>query len=69
MFATDRGKHKIFVFNKSTGGLIGSYGSLGGGAGQFRDPQGLAYSDGKLYIGDVQNDRISIWCVDSSCST
>jgi sugar lactone lactonase YvrE len=68
LYATDRGQHKLFAFTKA-GTFLGSYGSLGGGAGQFRDPQSMAYHDGKLYISDVQNDRIAIWCVDSSCAT
>ena len=67
VYVTDRGKFKFFMFDKVDGVLLGSFGSSGGGANQFRDPQGIAYYGGKLYISDVQNDRISIWCVSSTC--
>lgn len=69
VFAVDRGQNKFFVFNKGSGAFMGSFGGLGGGIGQLRDPQSMAYHGGKIYISDVQNDRIAVWCVDSSCST
>jgi tripartite motif-containing protein 71 len=69
VFVSDRGLNKFVVFNQSNGSLVGSFGGLGGGTGQFRDPQGIAVGNGKLYVSDVKNDRIQVWCVDSSCST
>jgi tripartite motif-containing protein 71 len=67
VYATDRGQHKFFMFNKSTGALVGSFGGLGTANGKFQDPQGIAFGGGKLYISDVENDRIQIWCVSASC--
>jgi tripartite motif-containing protein 71 len=67
VYATDRGQHKFFMFNKTTGALVGSFGGLGTTDGRFQDPQGIAFGGGKLYISDVENDRIQVWCVSSSC--
>jgi DNA-binding beta-propeller fold protein YncE len=67
VYVTDRGQNKFFMFNKADGVLLGSFGGLGGGAGNFRDPQGIAYHGGELYVADVENDRISIWCVSTAC--
>ena len=67
VYVTDRGQNKFFMFNEGTGAFVGSYGSLGTGDGQFQDPQGIGYGGGQLYIADVKNDRIEIWCVSASC--
>jgi DNA-binding beta-propeller fold protein YncE len=67
VFVTDRGQNKFFMFNEGNGAFVGSYGGVGAGNGQFQDPQGIGYGDGQLYISDVKNDRIQIWCVSASC--
>jgi tripartite motif-containing protein 71 len=67
VYVTDRGQNKFFMFTKATGALVGSFGALGSGNGQFQDPQGIGFGDGELFISDVKNDRIQVWCVSSSC--
>jgi tripartite motif-containing protein 71 len=67
VYVTDRGQNKFFMFNEGSGAFVASYGGLGTGNGQFQDPQGIGYGGGQLYISDVKNDRIQIWCVSASC--
>jgi len=68
IYVTDRGQNRFTVFRKSDGVLLGSFGSLGSGPGQFRDPQGIGVApDGKLYVADSRNDRVAVWCVSSLC--
>jgi DNA-binding beta-propeller fold protein YncE len=70
IYVPDRGQHKFFMFDKNSSGSAGFQGSFGGmgtGMNQFRDPQGISYYAGKIYISDVQNDRIQVWCVSAGC--
>src|SRR5207247_5064083 len=67
IYVVDRGLNRFVEFRKTDGGLIGSFGGLGSGATQFRDPQGVGISsDGRLYIADSRNDRAQVWCVRSA---
>ena len=67
VYVTDRGQNKFFMFTKGTGALVGSFGGRGTGDGQFQDPQGIGFGRGELFVSDVKNDRIQVWCVSSSC--
>jgi len=67
VYVTDRGQNKFFMFNEANGALVGSFGGLGTGNGQFQDPQGIAFGGGELFVSDVKNDRIQVWCVSASC--
>ncbi len=68
VYVSDRTLNKFLIFNKSGGTLQGSYGGTGSGNGQFLDPQGIGISsNGRLYIADVKNDRVQVWCVTSAC--
>jgi tripartite motif-containing protein 71 len=68
VYVSDRTLNKFVIFNKSDGTLVGSYGGTGSGPGKVLDPQGIGISsDGKLYITDVKNDRVQVWCVTSAC--
>ena len=67
IYITDRTQNKFYMFDKTSGALIGTFGGTGNGAGQFQDPQGMDAYGGRVYIADTRNDRISVWCVSSTC--
>lgn len=52
------GTHQYFYKYDRDGELLLSFGSLGSSERQFRDPQGIAYFDGIIYIADSGNNRI-----------
>ena len=43
------------------GKFVTAFGSFGAAEGQFQRPSGLAWRDGKLYVADALNNRISIF--------
>jgi hypothetical protein len=49
--------HHLLKFNRY-GELLLEFGTTGSGERQFRNPQGLAYKDGTIYVADTGNDRI-----------
>jgi hypothetical protein len=49
--------HFLLKFDRY-GDFLGEFGTEGSGEKQFRNPRGLAYKDGILYIADSGNDRI-----------
>lgn len=72
VFVTDAERHKLFVFtgagvegvapppgSSSSKPVIVSFGSLGDGALQFNNPQGVAYFERIVYVADTGNNRIS----------
>jgi len=72
IFVLDSGKDSLFVFTAdgiegvapppgagSSRPVVVSFGGLGAGALQFRDPQGVAYNDRIVYVADTGNNRIS----------
>lgn len=72
IFVLDAGRNKLFVFtsqgiegvapppaSNSTKPVIVSFGSLGDGALQFNNPNGVAYFDRIVYVADTGNHRIS----------
>ena len=58
IYAADRGNNRIVKFD-SSGNLLNTYGSFGGGDGQFNAPEGVAIdSGGNIYVADTQNNRV-----------
>ncbi len=72
LFVTDAGTDSLYVFNRN--GVEGvapppgapslrpvrvSFGGVGGGPLQFRDPEGVAYFERIVYVADTGNDRIA----------
>lgn len=61
IFVTDTADNRILEYNQN-GTLVGSFGSLGQGAGQFYYPGGLLVnSSGYMYVADTQNDRVQMF--------
>lgn len=71
-FITDAERNKLFIFtgagvegvapppgSSSTKPVVVSFGSLGDGALQFNNPQGVAYFERIVYVADTGNNRIS----------
>jgi thiol-disulfide isomerase/thioredoxin len=65
MYISDSSNHRVLVVDRSTGLVKRVYGSgspgLLDGRGQkaeFNSPQGLAFSDGLLYVADTENHSI-----------
>ncbi|GAB5519007.1 MAG: hypothetical protein RhofKO_12580 [Rhodothermales bacterium] len=72
IFVLDAGKDSLFVFTgngvegvapppgaTSTKPVVVSFGGTGGGASQFRNPQGVAYANRIVYVADTGNNRIA----------
>ena len=72
IFVLDAGKDSLFVFNaKGVEGVrpppgsrvktpvVVSFGGTGEGPLQFRNPQGVAYFDKRVYVADTGNNRIA----------
>jgi DNA-binding beta-propeller fold protein YncE len=59
VYVSDSGNNRISRFGPD-GQFVASYGALGGGAGQFREPNHLQFSptNGDLYVTDLGNARI-----------
>jgi DNA-binding beta-propeller fold protein YncE len=62
LFTTDRGNNRVVV-SDALGTLLGEFGSLGSGPGQFNGPQGIAVSptDGRIFVCDRVNNRVQIF--------
>jgi len=57
IYVADQGKDKILKFDKN-GKCILTFGKLGSGYKEFKDPSGIAYYDKTLYVADTGNNRI-----------
>ncbi len=57
LFVSDADRARVVAFD-SAGRMIGGAGSRGSFPGQFKDPRGLAWHDGLLYVADRLNHRI-----------
>lgn len=65
VFVSDLYNHRIYLFTASGANTYApaqQFGSQGSGVGQFEDPRGLfETNDGKIYVADYVNNRISVW--------
>lgn len=53
------------MFVLSVGKVLRYFGSFGSGEGQFNVPDGLEEDgDGRLYVGDVRNNRVQVRVID-----
>lgn len=57
IYVADQGKDKILKFDKN-GKCILTFGKLGSGYKEFKDPSGISYYDKTLYVADTGNNRI-----------
>jgi len=61
VFMTDKGLHKIFIVDITTGKQTVA-GYLGDGPGQFKRPTGIVVDDvGNLLVGDSGNNRLGVY--------
>ena len=61
MFITDKGLHKIFIVNLTTG-MQTMKGYLGDGPGQFKRPTGIVFDDvDNFLLGDTGNNRLGVY--------
>lgn len=61
LLVTDTGNNRVLEFTPD-GKPLGSFGTLGSGAGQFREPVGIAVApDGTIYVADTWNGRVEVF--------
>ena len=61
VYVAELGNHRIQIFELSGGRetVVGVFGGLGSGNGQFNSPRGVAVApDGTVWVADAGNDRI-----------
>ncbi len=58
LYVIDAGKDSLYKFNFFGQEFSYSFGGSGDGLRQFRQPRGVAFYNGILYIADTGNDRI-----------
>lgn len=58
IYVIDAGKDSLLKFNYAGIEFRHSFGGTGSELNQFRNPRGVAFYDGILYIADTGNDRI-----------
>ena len=64
LYVTDSGQHCVLVFDRS-GLLLRSFGTRGGGEGQFNYPSQIACaSDGSIVVADSMNFRVQRFSAD-----
>jgi len=63
LFVADTSAHTVKMYDISGDRpeYLRDIGESGTGSGQLRYPNGLAVADGKIYITDRENGRVSIW--------
>ena len=73
LFALDTGHNKIQVWNRATGGYVGSYGTNGVGNGQFSMPYGLGMDpragSNRFAVADQNNFRVQVFQFDPATGT
>ncbi len=58
LYVVDAGKDSVFKFNFAGQEFSYSFGGTGSGLREFRQPKGIAFYDGILYVADAGNNRI-----------
>ena len=64
---TDYGNQRVQIFD-ITGTYLFQFGSHGSCNGQLKSPLGITVHDGKLYVGEYSNHRISVFQLDGQFS-
>jgi DNA-binding beta-propeller fold protein YncE len=59
LYVLDQGRGRVVVIRPD--GRMAAMGSLGSGAGQLRDPTGLAVAGDRVYVADAANGRLAIF--------
>ena len=67
LYVTDQCNHRVQKFD-ITGTYLFQFGSRGSGNGQLQNPLGITVHDGKLYVGEYNNHRISVFQLDGQFS-
>lgn len=60
LFVTDSENSRVAMFSLK-GKYRGSFGGSGSGPGELREPHGIAFYDGVVYVADSGNDRIQLY--------
>jgi VCBS repeat-containing protein len=63
LYVSDFEFHRVQKFDPQNR-LVGVFGGMGTGDGQFNRPCGLAFHDGKLYVADRDNARVQVLSAD-----
>jgi DNA-binding beta-propeller fold protein YncE len=58
--ADERTTHRMQVFD-THGTFVRAWGSEGHGQGQFNGPNGVAVSEGRVYVADQTNNRVQVF--------
>lgn len=58
VYVADMGNDRIDVYSSVSGAYDTSFGSFGAGAGQMKEPLGVATRSGNVYVSDNQNQRV-----------
>ena len=67
LYVTDHCNHRVQNFD-ITGTYLFQFGSQGSGNGQLKNPLGISVHDGKLYVAEWGNNRISVIQLDGQFS-
>ena len=60
LYVTDHANHRVQKFN-TTDAYLFQFGRQGSGNSQLKSPLGITVHDGKLYVGEWGNNRISVF--------
>ncbi len=66
LLVVDKGNNRVVQFNCKDGKQLRVCGCYGHRNGEFNEPTGIAYNNGKVYVVDWQNYRIQVF-TDSLC--
>lgn len=64
LFVADAGRHKVRVYDTTTGAFLLEFGSRGTAPGQFNYPTHLFLRKDRLYVSDTMNFRVQAFTLD-----
>ena len=67
LYVTDHNNHRVQKFNINGADLF-QFGTQGSGNGQLKNPLGIVVHNGKLYVAEEGNNRISVFQLDGQFS-
>ena len=67
LYVTDFTNHRVQKFNIN-GAYLSQFGTQGSGKGQLQNPVGIIVHNGKLYVAEEGNSRISVFQLDGQFS-